>query len=467
MKVLFVTWELPPFFHVGGLGDISRSLPKALLALGVDIRIVIPQYQSIMFKPQERKRIGEIIVEYGEEKQRVNINTVLSEYNIPVYFLQNNSYLNLPQADTFPFFNLAIVKLLEENKLSWQPDVIHCNDLHAGLLPLLVKHKNLPYKTLFTIHNLTHQGKISVEIAEKLGIESKCRVVRWEIKKKQINTLLEAVVHADQVNTVSPTYAKEILTEEFGAGLDDILRQEETKITGIINGVDYDIRELSNAKHLFCQYNIDTAARGKWENKRFLQEKLGFEVNDNIPLVGFVGRFSSKQKGVELMHKMLRRISLEKYQFVFLGKGEEEWEERYLWLNKFFPQHVFCKFDFDDKFAAQIYSASDFFLIPSRYEPCGLIQMIAMRYGALPVARATGGLKDTIRDGVDGYLFKNYSSLDLEKRLKYAISIWKDRKSVHAAMVQAAMKKDFSWDKSAGEYIKLYEKVMGVDENNR
>jgi starch synthase len=191
-----------------------------------------------------------------------------------------------------------------------------------------------------------------------------------------------------------------------------------------------------------------------------LQKTLGFEVNDDLPLIGFVGRFSSKQKGVELIHKMLRRIQLEKYQFVFLGKGEEEWEERYLWFNKFFPKNVYCRFDFDDKLASQIYAASDFLLIPSRFEPCGLIQMIAMRYGALPIARATGGLKDTISDGVDGYLFKNYSSNDLEKRLKYAVSIWKDRRDVHNQMVEAAMKKDFSWDKSAQKYLALYEQLV-------
>ncbi len=466
MKILFVTWELPPFFHVGGLGDISRSLPKALLAKGVDIRIIMPQYQSIIFKPNEKKHLGKIVLTYGREKQTVNVELVQSEYNIPVYFLQNKKHLSLPQKETFPFFNLAIIKMLEENIISWQPDVIHCNDLHAGLLPFFVRHKKLPYKTLFTIHNLSHQGNITTEIVERLGIElAKCRVMRWEIKKRRINTLLEAVVHADLINTVSLTYAKEILTEEFGAGLDDILRQEEKKITGILNGIDYDIRKLSNDKHLFLPYDIDTVVSGKRENKKKLQEKLGFEANDNIPLIGFVGRFSSKQKGVELIHKMLRRITLDKYQFVFLGKGEEEWEERFLWLNKFFPRHVFCKFDFDDELAAQIYAASDFLLIPSRFEPCGLIQMLAMRYGTLPIARAVGGLKDTIEDGATGYLFKNYSSVDMEKRLKHAIDIWKNRRSVHDAMVAAAMKKDFSWEKSAGEYVKLYERLIAPEEN--
>jgi starch synthase len=283
----------------------------------------------------------------------------------------------------------------------------------------------------------------------------KCRVISWEISKKQINTLLEAIIHADFVNTVSPSYAKEILTEEFGCGLEDILGGEARKITGIINGIDYE--------EMKPYYDTTNFIERKQANKAYLQQKTGLEVTPQKPLIGFIGRFSFRQKGIDIIHKMLTRIDIEKYQFIFLGKGDENWEQRFLWFMKFFPKNVFCSFEFNNELAGQIYSSSDFLLIPSRFEPCGLIQMIAMRHGTLPIARATGGLKDTIEDGVDGYLFKNYSSIALEKRLDFACDIWKNRRSVHNKMVEAAMKKDFSWDKSANAYIKLYEKVMGFD----
>ena len=203
-------------------------------------------------------------------------------------------------------------------------------------------------------------------------------------------------------------------------------------------------------------YKIYSPVVGKKMNKEFLQEKLGLTVSDKTPLIGFIGRFDSKQKGIELIHKMIRRVNLKKFQFIILGEGEIEWVERFNWLASFYEKSV----AYVSGLASQIYSACDFLLIPSKYEPCGLIQMIAMRYGTLPIARATGGLKDSIIDGVDGFLFKNYSSFDLEKKLKYAVEIWRNNKVKYKSMVLAAMTKDFSWNKSAKEYINLYQKLL-------
>ena len=473
MKVLFTVWELAPFFHVGGLGDVARSLPKALHSSGVDIRVILPYYKALKLFKLKRRKIKTFSIIYGKKKEKVTLYQIhFLDANLPVYIIQNKKYLNIPNNDIFPFFNLAIIDILEKNYLSWQPEIIHCNDNHEGLIPFLVKHKNLPYKTLLTIHNLTHQGKMSPDIIMKMGIDpSKCRVIRWEIKKKQINRLLEGIIHADLVNTVSPTYAKEILTERYGAGLDELIENEKHKISGILNGLDYDTRCPLKDKNVIYHYNeteikgnypykIYSPIEGKKMNKEFLQEKLGLTVSDEIPLIGFIGRFDSKQKGIELIHKMIRRVNLKKFQFVILGEGEIEWVERFNWLARFYEKSVAYVSVFDDRLASQIYSACDFLLVPSKYEPCGLIQMIAMRYGTLPIVRATGGLKDSIIDGVDGFLFEDYSSFDLEKKLKDAVEIWQNDKKKYQSMVLAAMTKDFSWNKSAKEYINLYKKLL-------
>ena len=473
MKVLFTVWELAPFFHVGGLGDIARSLPKALYSSKVDIRVILPYYKALKLFKLKREKIKTFSIIYDKKKEKVTLYQIhFLDANLPVYIIQNKKYLNVPNNDIFPFFNLAIMEILEKNYLSWQPEIIHCNDNHEGLIPFLVKHKKLPYKTLLTIHNLTHQGKMSPDFIKKMGVDpGKCRVIRWEIKKRQINRLLEGIVHADLVNTVSPTYAKEILTEKYGAGIDELIRNERQKISGILNGLDYDTRCPQKDKNIIYHYN-ETEAKGDYPykiyppfegkkmNKEFLQEKLGLTVSNETPLIGFIGRFDSKQKGIELIHKMIRRVNLKKFQFAILGEGEVEWVERFNWLARFYEKSVAYVSVFDDRLASQIYAAADFLLVPSKYEPCGLIQMIAMRYGTLPIVRATGGLKDSIIDGVDGFLFEDYSSFDLEKKLKDAVEIWQNNKKKYQSMVLAAMTKDFSWNKSAKEYINLYKKLL-------
>ncbi len=473
MRILFVVWELRPFFQVGGLGDIARSLPKALYTKGIDIRVILPYYKALKFHRLKRKKVKTFSIVYDKKKEEVTIYRIhFLNANNPVYIIKNEKYLDIYTEDTSPFLNLAIVEILEKNYLSWQPDIIHCNDHHTGLIPFLIKHKNLPYKTLLTIHNFVCQGKMSPNYIIKMDINSKkCRLIKWEIKKRRINRLLEGIIHADLVNTVSSTYAKEILTEEYGAGLNEILKTQKHKIYGILNGIDYDSRNPLKDKNIMYHYNttkvkgnypykIYSPLDGKKMNKKFFQEKLGFSVSEEIPLIGFIGRFDSRQKGVELIHKMIRRINLKKFQFVILGGGEVGWVERFNWLASFYGKNVSYVSTFDIRLASQIYAGSEFILVPSKYEPCGLVQMIAMRYGTLPIAHATGGLKDSIIDDKDGFLFKKHTSFELEKTLKKAVNIWKSHKNRYKNMVINAMTKDFSWDKRAKEYINLYEKLM-------
>jgi len=465
MKVLFVVWELDPLIKVGGLGDVAESLPRALGSLGVDIRIAIPFYKALKLGRSKKKLVSSFKVKYADKLEKVEVYEVAHPSSkLPVYLFKNR-YLEDPKfPDTFAFFNEAIVIMLKENYLSWMPEIIHCNDVHAALIPLLLKEIKLPIKTMLTIHNLAYQGKTSLDVLTKICLEeNKCQVANWEIESKKINFLLEGIVHADVITTVSPTYAKEILTEEYGAGLEEVLRAKEGRIFGVLNGIDDHRRESTHQAQI--KYSNFLPEKYSWQeekklNKRRLQKKLGLKIDDSIPLFSFIGRFDPKQKGIDILHKMLRTIDLKNYEFVILGKGDLEWEERFQWLDTFYPKHVACEFLFSDVFANQMYAASDFVLVPSRFEPCGLIQMIAMSYGTLPIAHKTGGLIDSIKNGQNGFLFNNFSAEALRETVEKATYIWKHEKKQYQEMVENALSVDFSWDKSAKEYLALYEKLI-------
>ena len=474
MNVLFTVWEHDPFFKFGGLGDIARSLPGALKTLDVDIRVMIPYYKVVKMGRNKKTKIGVCEFLFGGKKVKAEVWETIHPYTrVASYFLKNKKYLDkvIPM-ETWGFFDKAVVEIVKSNILNWKPDIIHVNDQHCGLIPLLVKNEKLPIKIMLTIHNLAYQGKASVDIVKKMGLDpTLCKTLRWEIKSRQINFLLEAIVHADVITTVSPTYAKEILTEEFGYGLNEILKGREGYIHGILNGIDIDWRHTTRDPAVKFPYGpsekrVDGKIQyydwkqGKSLDKEFLQKKLKLKVTKDIPMFCFIGRLSEEQKGLDILHRMLRRIDQTKFQFVILGSGEKNWEERYQWLSTFYPKYISCNFRFDDNLAHQIYAASDFIVIPSKYEPCGLIQMIAMLFGTIPIAHKTGGLKDSIKDGYNGFLFSAYSSGDLEKKVIKAANMWKNDKPAYVTMVQNALKTDFSWNKSAQEYISLYDKLV-------
>ncbi len=479
MKVLFAVWEMDPFIKIGGLGDVARSLPAALKRRDIDIRVIIPYYDALKLKHYKRTKVARFSCLYNSKKETVEVFLVNHPTSkVPVYLVRNEKYLTLAKfPDTFSFFNKLIIDLLEKNMLLWMPDVIHCNDYHAALIPLLVRERKLPIKTMVTIHNLSYQGITSTEVLTRLGIdESKCRVIHWETKERKINCLMEGIIHADVVTTVSPTYAKEIVTEEYGCGLEDVLSGKAGRVFGILNGIDVfdEWRYMTRRTFIKGQYLLSENQKipipekimfVPWEeakrtNKVFLQRKLHLKIDPTLPMISFIGRIDAKQKGIDILHKMLRRIDLEKYTFVILGTGNPDWEERFHWFNKFYPKLVSCVFKFEDILAHQIYAASDFLVVPSLFEPCGLIQMIAMLYGTLPIAHKTGGLADSITDGTNGFLFENYSSEALEKALMRAVNMWHHDKQQYRKMVESAMQKDFSWDKSALEYIDLYNKLL-------
>jgi len=462
MKVLFAVWELSPFIKVGGLGDVARTLPKALHDLGVDIRVVIPYYRAVRTGGQRRVFVTKLIVTYGGRRVQIKVWKIkFLDADIPVYLLENRKYLSVPGKETWGVYDLAIAEMVKWGVDDWKPEIVHSNDNHCGFIPLICKEWKLPVKHLFTIHALLHQRRVPERQVEKMGLDlKKCHVMRWETKNKRVVSLLEGVVYADLVNTVSQTYAREILTEEYGAGLDDILRtQHPGKIFGILNGIDYNFNDPRINK-LAKNYDAENVTEGKKINKSYLQKKLGFKQDAKMPLIGFVGRLDQHQKGIDLIHKMLLRIDLKKWQFVILGEGQVEWEEKFKLLASFYPKNIAYLDKYTDELAIRLYAGTDLVLIPSRFEPCCLVQMIAMKYGAIPVARATGGLLDTIKDEMNGFLFEKASSHELEKTLKKANDMRVKYPGKFTEMVKEAMNRDFSWKKSAQQYLEVYKKLV-------
>ncbi len=476
MKVLFTVWELDPFFKIGGLGDVARALPGALKKLGVDIRVMVPYYKVVKMGKNKKVLKAKFHMHYAGRKHAVEVWEVTHPYmQVTAYFLKNSKYLDtVGTVDTWGFFDKAVVEIVKNNILNWQPDIIHLNDCHCGLIPLLLKLEKLPVKTMLTIHNLAYQKKTSMEVIKNMGIDpKKSRALLWEIKEKKINLLMEGIIHADIITTVSPSYAKEILSEEFGAGLNEVLRGREGKIFGILNGIDIDWSHTTHDTAVkypygFSEKRVDGKIQyydwkeGKRLNKKFIQKKLKLKVDSNIPMICFIGRIDALQKGLDILHTMLRRIDQTQFQFVILGSGDPDWEERYKWFSTFYPKYISTNFLFDDKLAHQIYAASDFIVIPSRYEPCGLIQMIAMLFGTLPIAHSTGGLRDSIKDGQNGFLFSPYNSESLERQVIKAVTLWKKDRAGFEKMVENAFKTNFSWDKSAEKYLALYEKLLST-----
>ncbi|MFH1255185.1 MAG: glycogen/starch synthase [bacterium] len=439
-KILFLSAEVTPLAKVGGLGDVAGALPQALNKLGVDIRICLPFYGMIDQKkyPAE-KIISRLPAPAGDKNQAVDVwETYLPETDIPVYLIKhdffNSKEIYSHDLERFSFFTRAALEAAE--KLNFRPDIVHANDWHTAMAADFIKQLNRQNsffsktKTLYTIHNLANQG----------------------ITKTK-NYMAEGILNSDIINTVSPTYAKEILTKEFGAGLENILFKRKSRLYGILNGIDtafFNPETDSLIEQKYSQKN----SKEKTVNKIALQKQLGLAQNEKTALVGMVSRLVW-QKGVDLISEEFSRLDC---QFVFLGTGEKKYENALLKMAEKFPSRFSARIKFDEKLAHLIYAGSDMFLMPSRFEPCGLGQMVAMRYGTVPVVRATGGLADTV-NGKNGFAFKKYSSQELYKTINKALNVfYKDKKTWDRIKING-MKSDFSWDKSAREYLKIYEKI--------
>ncbi|MFH1661592.1 MAG: glycogen/starch synthase [Candidatus Falkowbacteria bacterium] len=493
LKILMTSAEIAPFAKVGGLADVVGSLPPALKKLGVDVRLVMPLYGSIdKTKFKLRKLHSGIKISSAHKNEKINLwksnlpnsNVIVYFIDAPKYFGFQDVYLKNDNAERFLFFSLASLCILITEK--FKPNLIHCHDFHTALIPDLLKvltgpngdlilpktccqnpklcciteshnpqifFKNI--KTLFTIHNLNYQGKTDIETL-KIGNLSKnsLKTLEKDAKDGDINFMAQGILNTNAINTVSPTYAKEIATSIYGANLDNIIKKRKKDLYGIVNGIDTNFFNPNTDEFIKENYSIKTINK-KIENKLYLQKKLGLPADKNIALVSIVSRLAW-QKGFELIDEKLCDLDC---QFVILGTGQEKYEKQLKKLSKKYPKKFSAKIDFNIELAQQIYAGSDIFLMPSRFEPCGLGQMIAMRYGTIPLVRKTGGLADTVNNSV-GFSFDGFSSADLYQTLNKSLDVYYKKPKKWRSLQKKSMKKDFSWNKSAKEYLKLYKKTI-------
>lgn len=480
LQVVLVAYEAAPFFKRGGLGDVMESLPKALAKLGVDVRVVIPYYNDIKEKYHLQKE-GEFAARFASETERIGIYSSLLPASPPggpkakvlFYFLENTRYLfssnphgKNKRIDQFAFFCLSVVHFIHwvAKHHKWSPDLVHCNDWHTSLIPLILKQKtksSMP--TLLTIHNLNYQGTGSLKVLDLLDMkDEETKELKRGKPATEINVLGEGIIHATRVSTVSPSYAKEIMADYDKNPIASFLKKREEehpkadgKIIGILNGIDYDIWNPAKDEFLFHKYDINNWEVGKKDNKDDLLKSLGLE--DRVTFC-FIGRMAA-QKGLDVLIKAIRGLDSLKINLIILGTGDPIIQKNVLELAQKHPSFVRAEPIYSEELAHKLYAGSDFIIIPSRYEPCGLIQMIAERYGTIPIASKTGGLKDSIANGKNGFLFQKGKSIRLKKTIRHALNIQKD-KVKYKKMVERTMRKDFSWDKSAKLYKKLYTSMI-------
>lgn len=470
MNIVFLSAEITPLAKAGGLGDVAGALPKELK--DANVAMLLPFYGLINKKEYQINKLAEGIKIGSQEK--INLwQTTLPQSNIPIYLIEHDFFKpehiylggrvqkeknysrEMSDIKRFAFFNLAVLEAVKF--LNIQPDIVHINDWHFGPIPELIKNDSYfkKTKTVYTIHNLANQGIADSGIVEFLKLNPGSLNIKNDLKNNDINFMAQGVIGADIINTVSPTYAKEILTAEYGAGLENVLKKRKKNLYGILNGIDIDFFNPETDRFLTSNYSIKVLNK-KTENKLALQKKLGLPEDVNVPLVGFVSRFVW-QKGVDLITEEFSNLNC---QFVFLGTGEEKYEKHLEDLAKKYPEKFSAQIKFDEALAHEIYAASDMFLVPSRFEPCGLTQMIAMRYGAVPVVRKTGGLADTV-NSKNGFVFKKFTPEDLYKTLVRAIKKY-NKPSVWKKFQLKGMKEDFSWNNSAKKYLTLYKKALKI-----
>jgi len=476
MNVLFVSAEVTPFAKVGGLADVVGALPIALERIGVDVRILMPRYEHLTNLTPMTVAIDHVDVEVDGGIERVRVHrATLPNSRVTVYFLENQTYISqgpiydergtadpFIELKRFLFFSKAAVTVIA--KLNWRPDVIHCHDWHTALIPSLsgIIRGTVGINTVLTIHNLAHQGVWNAaDILKFLKLsEADHQNFRTRDRRGDFNLMQQGLLAASAVTTVSPTYAKEILTPEYGEGLDSDLKRKRPSVIGILNGIDTERFDPSNDPAIRIRYDV-VAPGKKRENTLALHERCGLKPNAEVPTFAFIGRLA-EQKGLDLILASQKLLLQNGARLIVLGTGMPEIERQLAELAKARPDQVYCKLGFDAKLAQQIYAGADMLLMPSKFEPCGLGQMVAMRYGTVPIVRSTGGLKDTVPDAdADpknglGFNFTTYSTRAFQSAIRRARTAFADR-TAWDALILRCMRQDLSWQRSAHAYLKLYE----------
>lgn len=477
MKVLFAASEVAPIVKVGGLGDVAGSLPKALERLGLDVDVIVPFYHVIDVHKFKIVKQLEIDVPYAGATHKVGVfKTKLPDSTVDVLLLKNNEYLSRGGTDAFTslkdeierfaFFSRSVVEYIKAEFNTY--DLIHCNDWHTGMITHLLEEEIGQERpaTLFTIHNIAYQGQWDLELVHELGLSiPEHRILQWDLEDGNVNFMLEGIASSDAVSTVSPSYAKELLLSEIGGQMSDLLKGKQARFFGILNGLDYDYFNPKTDRNLKKRYSTEGYKDAKLENKTALQKELVL-ASKNVPVISLVSRLDPKQKGLDIFAEIIGKILALDVQLVILGKGDKEYEDNFRKLAQLKKYHdkLSINLGFDEPLARRIYAASDLFLMPSRTEPCGLAQMIAMRYGTLPIVHKVGGLKDTVTDGKDGFSFALFKGDALFRTIEKAVRLWGSPK--FDKMVKEAMAKDFSWDSSAFDYYELYKKIVSYKKGN-
>ncbi len=459
MKIVFAASEIVPFAKTGGLADVAGALPLALEDEGHQVVLVMPRYKCISDSRFKIKKVSR------------NFSSALIGKNIAVYFVENQAYFNREalytdkngdypdNLDRFSYFCRSSLELLKEIK--FKPDIIHVHDWQASLIPVYLKslYSKDPFfqstSTLLTVHNIGYQGLFAQSEFPKLGLDWEFFGVEGLEFYGRVNILKGGLVFSDRINTVSPTYSMEIQTKEFGFGLDGILRKRSNVLSGILNGIDYSIWNPQTDRFITQNYSADN-----FQDKQFckaeLQKAVGLPRKDNVPVVGVVSRLA-EQKGMDILSEVIDDVCRMGLQLVILGSGDLRYQKILEQACRRNPKVMSLNIRFDDPLAHKIYAGSDIFLMPSKYEPCGLGQLIAFRYGTIPLVFKTGGLADTV-NRKNGFVFEEYRQSALLKTLQKASKVWRDKEK-WASLVRLAMSYNFSWKESAKKYIQLYAKA--------
>lgn len=473
MKVLFVSSEAHPFAASGGLGDVAGALPKMLRKRLIGCRVVMPLYDTISQELKDSMTfITSISVPVAWRRQYCGI--FQAKYDGVIYYLIDNQYYFkrdslygfYDDAERFTFFSRAVLEMLPH--IDFRPDIIHCNDWQCALTPVFYStmYAKDPWyqgiKTVFTIHNIQYQGTYGMElIGDVVGLKTEDQnLLEYD---GDCNFMKGAVECADKVTTVSPSYANEILDPWYSHGLDTILRQRQWKLEGILNGIDTEVYDPETDKAIEKNYNKETVFEGKAANKKALQENMGLPVRPDVPMIGIVSRMVS-HKGFDLVKAVFDELlSNEDVQVVVVGSGDWQYEQYFRELSDRYHDKIAVRIGFVPSLARKIYAASDLFLMPSKSEPCGLSQMVALRYGTVPIIRETGGLRDSITDSGDGqgngFTFKTYNAHDMLGAIKRGLGAYWNRE-YWPTLVNRAMDCDFSWGRSANEYIRMYKQLL-------
>lgn len=481
IKILFAASEMTPIAKMGGLADVIGALPKALRARGADCRVILPRYK-IIDKKNLKMKVLDMPVRFGKINESVSVFSTEID-SVPVYLIDNEKFLSygsiyldksafvkdLDEMKRFLFFSQAVIQAIPS--LNFNPDIIHCHDWHTSFIPglLSVSPQKKHPKTVLTIHNIANQGKWNAEeILSFLGLSG----IEWpalthHTPDGSLNFFEQGISMANKLTTVSPAYAGELLTPEYGFGLESIIGQRKNDLTGILNGIDTERFNPAADPSLPFKYSFKNIGERE-KNRTELLKKTDLEISPHSPIFGFIGRLAiPDQKGVELMASIADEFAKRGAGVIFLGSGDEMHRKLLLDVDKMFPKNFFSFIGFDADFAQLMYAGCDFMLVPSKFEPCGLVQMMAMRYGSVPIVRKTGGLADSVQDikcspkgcKGTGVVFKDFNQHDLREAIDRACKLFQ-QKHFYQSVQQNAMSADFSWNASAQKYIELYQSLI-------